>query len=171
MLDLNGYDKSVAAVKSSSRLSKMPLLSWDLYSVFLRNLNGAQHDLSLLNQLSKVYKWNLNLDLSDELQTNDAILVTDANLQIVFASKGIAAMSGYEPKEVVGNSPKMFQGKETSIEKRASIRNAISNQQPFDTVVINYKKNGQMYDCHIRSFPIFNKKGELTHFIALEKAA
>ena len=169
MLDLNVYDKSVAA--GSSRLSKMPLLSWDLYSVFLRNLNGAQHDLSLLNQLSKLYKWNLNLDLSDELQTNDAILVTDAKLQIVFASQGIAAMSGYQPNEVVGNSPKMFQGKETSELKRAEISQAIAAHKPFDAVLVNYRKNGVSYDCHIRSFPIFNKKGELTHFIALEKAA
>lgn len=171
MVDLNIYDKSVAVATANDKGIKMPLLSWDLYSVFLRNLNGAQHDLSLLNQLSKLYKWNLNLDLSDELQANDAIIVTDANLQIVFASKGIAEMSGYQPAEVVGNSPKMFQGEETSFEKRETIREAISNQKPFDTVVVNYKKNGNMYDCHIRSFPIFNKKGELTHFIALEKAA
>ncbi|CAM4029939.1 PAS domain-containing protein [Flavobacterium antarcticum] len=171
MIDLNIYDKSVAIATANDKGIKMPLLSWDLYSVFFRNLMGAQHDLSLLNQLSKLYKWNLNLDLADELQTNDAIIVTNANLQIVFASKGIAEMSGYQPAEVVGNSPKMFQGKETSVEKRASIREAVLNLQPFDTVVVNYKKNGELYDCHIRSFPIFNKKGELTHFIALEKAA
>ena len=171
MIDLNDYDKSVAVASQQSRGVKMPLLSWDLYSVFFRNLMGAQHDLALLTQMSKLYKWNLSLDFDDELKTNDAILITNANLQIVFASQGIAAMSGYQPAEVVGNSPKMFQGKGTSVEKRAKIRTAVSNVQPFNAVLVNYKKNGQTYDCHIRSFPIFNKKGELTHFIALEKAA
>lgn len=171
MLDLNTYEKSVAAVQQGTQIGKMPLLSWDLYSVFFRSLIGAQHDLSLLNQLSKVYKWNLQLDLKDELNTNDAILVTNANLQIVFASYGIANMSGYQPSEVVGNSPKMFQGTGTSAEKRAEINNAISVRKPFEATLVNYRKNGEPYDCHIRSFPIFNKKGELTHFIALEKAA
>lgn len=171
MIDLNEYDKSVAVGSQQSRGVKMPLLSWDLYSVFFRDLMGAQHDLSLLNQMSKLYKWNLSLDFNDELQTNDAILITNTDLQIVFASQGIASMSGYQPAEVVGKSPKMFQGKETSAEKRAEINKAVSSLQPFDTVLVNYRKNGEKYDCHIRSFPIFNKKGELTHFIALEKAA
>ena len=58
-----------------------------------------------------------------------------------------------------------------SKEKRAEINQAIATQKPFEATLINYKKNGEIYECHIRSFPIFNKKGELTHFIALEKAA
>lgn len=171
MVDLNTYERSVAAVSEGTQIGKMPLLSWDLYSVFFRTLIGAQKDLSLLNQLSKVYKWNISFDLDDELKVNDAILVTDTNLQIVFASYGIAEMSGYQPNEVVGNSPKMFQGVATSPEKRAEINQAISFRKPFEATLTNYRKNGEPYECHIRSFPIFNKKGELTHFIALEKAA
>lgn len=171
MLDLKPYDKSVASVTEGSQIGKMPLLSWDLYSVFFRTLINSQHDLSLLNQMAKVYKWDLKLDLNEELQSNDAILVTNVNLQIVFASYGIAQMSGYQPAEVIGNSPKMFQGVETSAEKRAEISHAILAKKPFETTLTNYRKNGEQYECHIRSFPIFNKKGELTHFIALEKAA
>jgi PAS domain S-box-containing protein len=171
MFDINNYDKSVAIVKKGTQVAKMPLLSWDLYSIFFRNLIGAQQDFSLLSQLSKVYKWDIALDLNDELYTNDAILVTDTNLQIVFASQGIAEMSGYQPVEVVGNSPRMFQGVATSPEKRAEINHAISVRKPFEATLTNYRKNGEPYECHIRSFPIFNKKGELTHFIALEKAA
>jgi PAS domain S-box-containing protein len=171
MIDLQTYDKSVATAKQGSLVAKMPLLSWDLYSVFVRNLIGAQNDFSILSQLSKLNNWNISLDLNEELQTNDAILVTNANLQIVFASQGIAGMSGYQPVEVVGNSPKMFQGSGTSAEKRAEINQAISLRKPFEATLINYRKNGEPYDCHIRSFPIFNKKGKLTHFMALEKAA
>ena len=171
MMDLKTYEKSVAASNEGKPMAKMPLLSWDLYSVFLRTLMGAQKDLSLLNQLSKVYKWNVAFDFDDELKENDAILVTDTNLQIVFASHGIAEMSGYNPDEVLGNSPKMFQGVATSSEKRAEINKAISDKTSFETTLTNYRKNGEPYECHIRSFPIFNKKGELTHFIALERAA
>jgi PAS domain S-box-containing protein len=171
MLDLKTYDKKVASATEGTQIDKMPLLSWDLYSVFFRALIGAQRDSCLLNQLSKSYKWKTALDLDDELQTNDVILVTNTSLQIVFASYGIADMSGYQPSEVVGNSPKMFQGTGTSAEKRAEINFAISVRKPFEATLTNYRKNGEPYECHIRSFPIFNKKGELTHFIALEKAA
>lgn len=171
MLELKNFDKSTASNVEGVQIAKMPLLSWDLYSVFFRALASAQQDLLLLKELSRVYKWDLKFDLDDELNTNDAILVTNSNLQIVFASYGIAEMSGYQPVEVVGNSPKMFQGTGTSAEKRAVINNAISERKPFEATLTNYRKNGEPYECHIRSFPIFNKKGELTHFIALEKAA
>jgi PAS domain S-box-containing protein len=171
MLDLTIYDKSVAVAQQGTQIAKMPLLSWDLYSVFFRTLTAAQNDSALLKELANSYKWNINLDLDDELKTNDAILVTNTNLQIVFASYGIAGMSGYKPSEVVGNSPKMFQGLGTSAEKRAEINYAISVRKPFQATLMNYRKNGEPYECHIRSYPIFNKKGELTHFIALEKAA
>jgi PAS domain S-box-containing protein len=171
MLDLNTYEKSVAVANNVPKSGKMPLLSWDLYSVFFRTLTAAQNDSTLLKELSNSYKWNISLDLDDELKTNDAILVTNTNLQIVFASYGIADMSGYKPSEVVGNSPKMFQGLGTSVEKRAEINYAISVRKPFQATLMNYRKNGEPYECHIRSYPIFNKKGELTHFIALEKAA
>lgn len=171
MLDLNQYDKSVAIAAGEHSITKMPLLSWDLYSVFFRELINAQNDFTLLKQLSTTYKWDVGFDLENELNTNDAILVTDTKLQIVFASFGIAEMSGYQPTEVVGNSPKMFQGKGTSAEKRAEINLAIAERRPFEASLLNYRKNGEPYECHIRSYPIFNTKGELTHFIALEKAA
>ncbi len=162
---------NIAVANSKSRNAILPLLSWDIYSMFFRNLLDSQQDFTLLDQLSKANKWDIAFDLNEELKMNDAVIVTNTNLQIVFASHGITEMSGYMPSEVVGNSPKMFQGTNTSAEKRAEINQAILARKPFEATLINYKKNGDTYDCHIRSFPIFNKKGELTHFIALEKAA
>lgn len=171
MLDLKNYDKSVAVATSKERNAIMPLLSWDIFGAFFHNLKGNYADFAELKQLSISSKWKLEFNLIDELNENDAIIITNPELKIVFASQGIREMSGYKPSEVVGNSPKMFQGKGTSVEKRAEINDAIKNRLPFNATLVNYQKNGAPYDCHIRSFPIFNKKGELTHFIALEKAA
>ena len=171
MLDLSEYDRSVVTANAKVKSAIMPLLSWDLYSVYFRNLKGNHADFAQLEQMAALYKWNLSLNLLEELHNNDAIIVTNIALEIEFASEGIAAMTGYQPLEVVGKSPKLFQGKATSEEKRAAISLAIASHKPFETTLINYKKTGEPYDCHIRSFPIFNKKGQLSHFIALEKAA
>jgi hypothetical protein len=35
---------------------------------------------------------------------------------------------------------------------------------------VNYNKNGEIYICLIKGFPVFNIKGKLSHFIAFEKA-
>ena len=80
-------------------------------------------------------------------------------------------MNGYEAHEVIGNSPKMFQGAKTDLQVSNEIRQSILNKLPFEKVIINYCKDGSTYNCHIKGFPIFNHKGEVTNFIAFEKIA
>jgi hypothetical protein len=65
----------------------------------------------------------------------------------------------------------MFQGQKTSEITSSEIRLAIELKQPFEKTVLNYKKNGDTYLCLIKGFPVFNTKGDVTHFIAFEKAA
>jgi PAS domain S-box-containing protein len=92
-------------------------------------------------------------------------------LNIVFASHNIKKMNGYEEADVLGKSPKMFQGKATNDNTSNEIRKAIVNQESFEKTVLNYKKNGDVYVCLIKGFPVFNNKGNLSHYIAFEKAA
>jgi hypothetical protein len=80
-------------------------------------------------------------------------------------------MNGYLPNEVIGKSPKMFQGKKTCPKTSQEIREAINAAVPFEKDVINYSKNGNIYNCQIKGLPIFNTLGQLTHFMAFEKVA
>ena len=64
----------------------------------------------------------------------------------------------------------MFQGAETDMTERKKIRNAIDQQRQFESTVVNYRKDGSIYRCHIEGYPIFNKKGNLVNFIAIENA-
>ena len=80
-------------------------------------------------------------------------------------------MNGYTPEEVIGKSPSMFQGKKTSSVVSKQIRRAIQLKKSFEKKVLNYKKNGDIYFCLINGYPIYNEKGEFSHFIAFEKAA
>ena len=97
--------------------------------------------------------------------------MTDVKLKIVFASHNIVNMNGYCEEEVLGKSPKMFQGEATNATTSSEIRKAIVEQKPFEKTVMNYKKNGDVYACIIKGYPVFNNKGELIHYIAFEKAA
>jgi hypothetical protein len=65
----------------------------------------------------------------------------------------------------------MFHGAGTDQTTSREIRTAIELRVSFEKTVLNYKKNGETYLCVIKGFPIFNKKGDLSHFIAFEKAA
>jgi hypothetical protein len=65
----------------------------------------------------------------------------------------------------------MFHGEETDLEVSNEIRLAIQNKEPFEKRVLNYKKNGETYQCLIKGYPVFNSKGDVSHFIAFEKVA
>jgi PAS domain S-box-containing protein len=162
------YERAVAKYYSGLAIKTLPLISWDIFSQSFLNNQLTFLDNSELNKLETINNWDTTWNL---LQNETVIVVTDSKLKIVFASGNINKMNGYNPKEVVGQTPKMFQGKDTDDIVSNEIRLAIANQKPFDKVVLNYRKDGSVYKCHIKGHPIFNRKGKLINFIAFEKIA
>lgn len=149
-----------------------PLLCWDIFiERYHRRLNLGG-DIMALNKLAVKAKWQHNFDFDEQLIGNDkTILVTDPSLHIIYATANMPAMNGYNIQEVLGKTPKIFQGKETSENDRKLISQSVKNKLPFEATVINYRKNGDIYHCHIEGYPIFNLQGELVNFIAFENAA
>lgn len=170
MKNFSDYDNAVADYYKKSGINAVPVLSWEFQQQFTNELNSVHADAKRLQKLAKKFHWNLNLDFESTLQ-QQTILVTDASLSIVFASENMIKMNGYKESEVLGKSPKMFQGKDTDAEASKAIRMAVQNQQPFESSILNYRKNGTTYSCRVQGFPVFDKEGKLCHFIAFETAA
>ncbi len=150
-----------------------PLLCWDIVLEGMYRKAEFKDDIKVFENYTTQNNWCDTLPPIHNalLWQNKTIVLTDEHLNIVHATENMAAMNGYQPHEVVGKHPKMFQGKDTTLAARAVIKKAVDNEQPFETVILNYKKNGHIYHCHIEGFPIFNTEGKLVNFIALEKVA
>ena len=148
--------------------NSVPVLAWDFHYEYLNELKATFDDLKKVRKISNRFSWDENnLEIENRI-LDEVIVVTDANLKIVFASNGIKKMTGYTESEIIGKTPKIFQGPNTSESALEEIRAAIRLQIPFENTVDNYKKDGKIYRCRINSVPIFNLKGELSHFIAFE---
>lgn len=160
--------KTNKSEESFSRNS-VPILAWDFHCEHLRELKAAFTDLQKVKKISNQFTWNdENLKIEERIK-EEVVLVTDLDLKIVFASNGIKKMTGYKEEEVLGKTPKMFQGQLSSKKTLEEIKQAIKLQIPFEKTIENYKKDGRTYKCKINSSPVFNLKGKLTHFIAFEK--
>lgn len=171
MINFKHYEEAAAKYARSLSVKTAPVFSWDFHQEFMKELKNSFLDVTKLKVMGSKNHWDYdNLDWNTLLK-DEVVIVTDSQLRIVFASKNIVKMNGYNEEEVIGKSPKMFQGQKTSEITSNEIRAAIELQQPFEKTVLNYKKNGDTYHCLIKGFPIFNTKGDLTHFIAFEKAA
>lgn len=155
--------------EENNNRNSVPILSWDFHYERVNELKSAFSDLKKVKQISTDFNWDdKKLDVQERLK-EEVVVITDLELKIVFASTGIKKMTGYTENEVLGKTPKMFQGTDTSETTLNEIREAIKLQAPFEKTVRNYKKNGKIYDCRICGVPVFNLKGQLSHFIAFEK--
>ncbi|GAA4274465.1 PAS domain-containing protein [Aquimarina gracilis] len=170
MKDLNGYDHMMAGYYKKMSNYSLPLLSWEFYGESHAALEIFKDDINNLNKLSK--NWDFNKDYYTKLiEEQSVIIVTSPNLEIVYASKNIEKLNGYSPNEVIGNSPKMFQGEGTCEKTSAKVRDAINNGVPFEVSILNYRKDTTTYMCTIKGYPVHDKKGKLVNYIAFEKAA
>jgi PAS domain S-box-containing protein len=171
MTDFREYEDAIAMYYNTLSVKTVPVYSWDFHNEFLSSVQNIFLDLNKLNTIASQNKWTENnWDLNASLN-QEVVIVTDAKLNIVFASHNMKKMNGYSEAEVLGKSPKIFQGEVTNLHTSNEIRKAILDQKPFEKTVLNYKKNGKVYVCLIKGFPVFNSKGLLSHYIAFEKAA
>lgn len=153
-------------------MASPPLLCWDIYIEGYHRKMRMLDSFQQLNNFSKRNAWKVEWDIEKHLLVEQkVILVTDLSVLIRFASQNINEMNGYEAAEVIGKSPKIFQGKNSSIQTQSEIREAIIKRIPFSGAIINYRKDGTPYNCMLEEYPVWNKKGHLVNFIAFEKVA
>lgn len=107
--------------------------------------------------------------------TNDVIMVMDATpLEdggpfIVYVNPAFEKLMGYRADEVIGQNPKMLQGKDTDDKTRHKIRQAMGNGERIRTQILNYANDGQPLWLDINIVPIHNELGQLAYFAAIER--
>ncbi|WP_190810195.1 PAS domain-containing protein [Flagellimonas sp. S3867] len=170
MEKLKYYDEAANNFYSNSEIKSFTINSLDFHASHFNKVCENLHDLKNLTHLAAKKNWHGALSIRDQiLRKEHVVVVTDPNLNIVYASQNMYGMNGYRPTEVLGKKPSMFQGAETNEETRKLVSMAIKNREPFEVVLVNYRKNGAPYKCWIQGSPIFDKKGKVVNFIAFEK--
>ncbi len=160
---MKNYELAIAKYYSKLKIIPTPLLSWDIFS-------SQQDEISLFNSFQKNWKSKENFHEIVH-KHKKSVIITNSLFEIVFATENIAKMNGYFPSEIIGKSPKMFQGKLTSETTKKTIKEAIITQKPFKEVILNYKKDGSTYFCEIEAYPKFNQEGNFINYIAFERKA
>ncbi|MCV9928017.1 PAS domain-containing protein [Flavobacterium sp. LS1R49] len=171
MYNLDAYDEAIAKYHEGLKHTCVPIISWDFHQQHLNDIKSNFSDFDSVKKIAKHFNWDdSEFDVLERLK-EEVVVITDLELNIIFASNRILNMTGYTEIEILGKTPKIFQGPETSTIVTSEIRLAIKAEESFEKTILNYKKNGDTYFCTVNAFPVFNLKGKLSHFIAFEKAA
>lgn len=149
-----------------------PLKCWDIYAMHLINQAAeftVKLELDILKGYKKKYGWLFDFEKLLCNSNYEAIVLTDANSNIEWTSKGFTKMTGYSASYSKGKRPSFLQGEKTSKHSIENIKRNLKRQDCTKETIINYKKNGDVYNCYIEFFPLKNNRNRITHFLALEK--
>jgi len=102
------------------------------------------------------------------------VVITGPNLsrpgpKIQYVNEAMSKMTGYDEDEMLGNTPRMFQGPKTKRDKLDRLKRHLSSGESFVDEAVNYKKDGTPYHVRWRIAPITNEEGTVTHFVSVQE--
>ncbi|MDX1488378.1 MAG: PAS domain-containing protein [Acidiferrobacterales bacterium] len=104
-------------------------------------LNNEQTSLSVLEELAE--------------NSFDSVLITDSSpdSKIIYANKAFETLTGFEPSDVIGKTPRILQGPATDKEVIERLRKALQHGERFEGRAINYKKDRTPFMMEWRVIP------------------
>lgn len=106
---------------------------------------------------------------------NDGILITEAEPidlpgpRILWANDVFYKLTGYEPSEIIGKSPRILQGPLTDKSVLKNLRTALEKWEVCRVEILNYKKDGSTFWNEFEVTPVANEVGYYTHWIAVQR--
>ncbi|AWV19809.1 MULTISPECIES: PAS domain-containing protein [Methylobacteriaceae] len=102
------------------------------------------------------------------------IIVTDAVTElpgptILYANPAFGRLVGRDPDEIVGQSPRFMQGKETRRETLDTFHRALVAGERFHGYLTNYRADGTKYRAEVDCRPLRSADGRIENFVAFER--
>jgi diguanylate cyclase (GGDEF)-like protein/PAS domain S-box-containing protein len=131
----------------------------------------------LEKSLEKMRTVNEELKLTSTAVTrlNDIVVITQARPldepgpRIIFVNDAFERRTGYSREEVIGKSPRLLQGPNTSRAELDRIRDALRQSQPVRAELVNYTKGGDPFWLELDIVPVTDDQGRLTHWVSVER--
>ncbi len=143
---------------------------------FLNEDGTPRHYVAIHGDISARMRSEESLRLlnSAVLQSKESILITDAELdvpgpKIIFVNPAFTRMTGYSAEEVIGKTPRIFQGPRTDKTVLRRLRKNLERGETFQGEAINYRKDGTNYILEWQITPIRDAGGDVTHFVAVQR--
>lgn len=104
----------------------------------------------------------------------DSVMVTTAQLdapgpQILYVNSAFTRMMGYSAAELLGQTPRMFQGPKTDRATLDRLKSDLLAGRDFTGRTINYRRNGEEFVLEWIISHIRDADGRTTHFVAIQR--
>lgn len=131
----------------------------------IRHFVSVQRDVTARVQAEK----ERNLLAQALNASNDAILITDHQLSIVFANQAVETLTGYTCRELLGQSPMVLRSGLHEAAFYDDLQASLARGEGFRGTFINRHKNGGLYYAEQSIAALRNAAGQISHFVGVSK--
>ena len=96
----------------------------------------------------------------------DLVLITSRDGIIEYVNPAFEALTGYRPEEVCGRSPRILKSGEQGPEVYQEMWKTIVAGNVYRGILVDRKKNGELFYLEQSICPVRDSAGRITHFIA-----
>lgn len=99
----------------------------------------------------------------------DWILITNREGSIEYINNAVVLISGYSREELIGQSPRIFKSGRHDNKFYKNLWETLLSGNTFLGILINRKKNGEIFELHYTITPLIDGQGTITHFVGTAK--
>lgn len=106
---------------------------------------------------------------------SDLVIITDADLhhpegpRMIYVNQALLETTGYSQDELIGRSPKIFQGSGLDEATATRIRSALRQGLPVRETILNYTKAGCPYWNELNIAPLRAPDGQIISFLSVQR--
>ena len=102
-------------------------------------------------------------------QASQAISITDARANILYANAAFQRITGYEHNELIGQNQSALSYRVTPKLVYETLWAQIKRQRPWNGLLVNKRKDGSRYLADVTITPVVDEEGLTTHFLGMQR--
>lgn len=102
-------------------------------------------------------------------QSDDGIIITDAQGTIVYVNPAFERISGYSKQEAIGQNPRILKSNKQSPEFYKTMWDTITQGKVWRSRYTNKRKDGQLYETETSISPVFDDSGKIINYVSVSR--
>ncbi len=139
----------------------------------LRVVHDAENDpigleiflTEIYDRLSDQDKLRLHARIIED--SDQGILITDANERIVSINRAFSRITGYSPMEAIGQTPDLLRSGLHDANFRAEVRDAMRGSGPWQGEIVGRRKSGELFPQSVTISVVRNEDNVITHAFSI----
>ncbi len=163
---LNRLSQIVANFKSSHKIKFDEKVSNDEIGDLQLALKELYDGLNEESKLKDIAEEKVEISLKVFEQSLEGIVITNSENKIILTNKAFTNITGYTQEDVYQKNPSILSGDENKKEFYEDMWNKIIKNGKWEGNLTNKKKDGSLYEEHLKITTLKDKDGNIINYLA-----